>query len=320
MSTLTDRYVFAATRSLREPRRSEIARELSASIDEMAAARVDQGEPDDQAEREVLLGLGDPAALAVEYAERPTYLIGPALFPVYWRVTWLILAIAPVTVGLISALVEIADEPDVWPGIGEGIGTAFSVAIQVAFWSTLTFAIIERAGGTAHLPEWSLDRLPALPRKTQVTLADTVASLVVIGLVIVLLIAQNFRSFVPDGGDDAIAVLDPDLWSPWLALLVGVLVLSAAVEIWKYRVGRFTWPITGATAALSIAFAVPVIWLASQDRLLNPAFVTALDLSRDTVDAIGVVTICVVAAVEIGTVFDAVVKTRRAAAESRATE
>lgn len=317
MSTLTDRYVYATTRSLREPRRSEIARELTASINEMVAARVEEGESDESAEREVLLGLGDPTALAVEYAERPTYLIGPALFPVYWRVTLLVLAIAPVTVGLIVALVDIADDPELWPGVGHGIGTAFSVAIQVGFWSTLTFAIIERAGGTAHLPEWTLERLPVLPRKTQVSLSDTVASLVVIGLVTALLIGQNFRSFVPGDDDDVIAVLDPALWSPWLILLIGVLVLSAVVEVWKYRIGRFTWPITGATTALSVAFAVPVIWLASQDRLFNPAFIAKLELSRDTVDAMGIVTICVVAAVELGTVVDAVVKTRRAEAENR---
>jgi len=317
MSTLTDRYVHATTRSLREPRRSEIARELAASIDEMVAARIDEGESDESAEREVLLGLGDPTALAVEYSERPTYLIGPALFPVYWRVTLLVLAIAPVTVGLIVALIDIADDPEIWSGIGHGIGTAVSVAIQVGFWSTLTFAIIERTGGTAHLPEWSLDRLPALPRKTQVTLTDTVASLVVIGLVIALLIGQNFRSFVPGDDDDVIAVLDPDLWTPWLTGLIGVLVLSAVVEVWKYRVGRFTWPIAGATTALSIAFAVPVIWLASQDRLFNPMFIEKLDLSRDTVDAMGVVTICVVAAIELGSVFDAVKKTRQAEAEDR---
>lgn len=311
MTTLTDRYVFAATRTLREPRRSDIARELTASIDEMVAARIEAGGSEGSAEREVLLDLGDPSALAVEYDERPAYLIGPSLFPVYRRVTLLVLAIAPVTVGLIVALVAIADDPDVWPGIGDGFGAAWMIAIQVCFWSTLTFAIIDRAGGTAHLPRWSPDRLPAVPRASQVSLSDAVASLAMIALVVVLLVAQNFRSFVPSGGD-AIAVLDPDLWTPWLVLLIVVLVLSAAVEVWKYRVGRFTWPITAATAATSAAFAVPVIWLAAQDRLFNPAFVAELELSRDTVDAMGVVTICVVAAIELGTVADAIVKTRRA--------
>jgi len=311
MSNLTSRYVYATTRNLREPRRSEIARELTASIDEMVAARIEGGESEEAAEREVLLGLGDPNTLAAQYAERPTYLIGPDLFPVYWRVTMLVLAIAPVTVGLIVALIDIADDPHVWSGIGHGVSAAISVAIQVGFWSTLTFAIIERTGGTAHLPQWSLERLPALPRKTQVSLTDTIAGLVVIGVVIALLIGQNFGSFFRVGGD-AVAVLDPGLWTPWLVLLIGVLALSAVVEVWKYRAGRYTWPIVGTTTVLSIAFAVPVIWLASQDRLFNPVFVDKLELSRDTVDAMGVVTICVVAAIELGTIADAAVKAWKA--------
>ena len=81
--TLTDRYVWAVLKSLPEAKRTDIDRELRASIADDVEARVDGGEDADAAERAVLLALGDPATLAASYQGRTPGLIGPDLYPGY---------------------------------------------------------------------------------------------------------------------------------------------------------------------------------------------------------------------------------------------
>lgn len=278
-TTLTDRYVHAVLRSVPEDRRDDIGRELRASIADMVEARADAGEPEPDAEREVLTELGDPGVLAAQYADRPLHLIGPRYFLTYWRLLLKLLTWIPATVALVVLTVVMIAEQDSAKAIGDGVSAGIQVALHVAFWTTLTFAILERVDIDPGLPGWTVDSLPEAPQVRDITLVDTVASVVFIGFFIVVLIGQNFRSWVqgPDGDD--VAPLDPDLWSGWLPFLIGVLVVNIAVEVWKYRVGRWTWPLAGAMAVVSAAFALPIGWLAWNESLFNPAFVDAVGMS-----------------------------------------
>src|SRR3954464_2212709 len=90
-TTLTDRYVSAAVRTVPEDQRSDLAAELRASIDDQVDARVEGGEPRGSAERAVLTDLGDPDKLAAGYMDRPLYLIGPRYFLDWWRLLKLLL-------------------------------------------------------------------------------------------------------------------------------------------------------------------------------------------------------------------------------------
>lgn len=278
-ATLTDRYVHAVLRSTPDARRDEIGRELRSSIADMVEARVDAGASAGDAEREVLTDLGDPGALAAQYAGRPLQLIGPRYFLTYWRLVLKLLTWIPAAVALVVLTVSMIADQDAAKAIGEGVSAGVQVAFHVLFWTTLAFAILERLDVDAGLPEWTVDSLPEAPQEREITLVDTVASVVFIGLFVVVLVGQNFRSWVqgPDGDD--VAPLDPDLWSGWLPFLVGVLVVNVVVEVWKYRVGRWTWPLAGAMAVVSAAFALSVAWLAWNERLFNPAFVDAVGMS-----------------------------------------
>src|SRR4051812_19221227 len=84
MTSLVDRYVYTALRRVPEQQRADIDRELRASIEDAIEARVDAGETAELATESALLELGDPDRLADRYADRPNYLLGPKLFPV-WR-------------------------------------------------------------------------------------------------------------------------------------------------------------------------------------------------------------------------------------------
>lgn len=317
MNTLTDRYVYAATRYLSTARREDIALELSASVEEMVASRVAAGEDSAAAERAVLTELGNPDQLAAQYAEKPMHLIGPRYFAIYLRVTGTILLIVPLIVGIIAALAEVADDGNVGEVIGAGIGGAFSVAVHVVFWSTLTFALIDRYGTDAELPEWTVDNLPEIAAGRQVSLSDTIGSVFFTGLVAAVLVIQHFRSWIDGPDGDNVPVLEPDLWSFWLPLLIAALAASVVVDLWKYRVGRYTWPVVGGVVATSLLWLIPFVWLAAQDRLLSREFVDVLDISAANLDRINVTTIVVAIIIEVLTIGDAAWKAIQSRAAGR---
>ncbi|NES30382.1 hypothetical protein GCE86_04780 [Micromonospora terminaliae] len=272
MSSLTDRYLAATLRAVPAARRPEIETELRGSIEDMIDGRRADGRDAETAEREVLTELGNPAQLAARYADRRLQLIGPTYYLAWERLMKLLLSFVPATVGIIVGLLEATDGKNPGGAVGAGVATALEVAVQIAFWVTLVFAVLERTNTSLHLPAWTVDQLPEVQANRQITLVDVTAAIGWLVLVIAYLPIQHFHSFVPSGGGN-LPILDPALWSFWLPFLIAVLVATIGLEIAKYRAGRWTWPLVAVNAVLDLAFAVPVIWLMSTDRLLNPEFV-----------------------------------------------
>ncbi len=312
MNTLTDRYLAATLRSVPTQRRDEIASELRASIDDMIEARTDGGQDAATAEREVLTELGNPDVLAARYADRRLQLIGPTYYLIWLRLLKLLLSFIPALVGTIVTIVEAAEGKG-FGAIGPGIVVAMQVAVQITFWLTLTFAIIERSQATVDLPEWTVDQLPDAPVRRGIPLADTIASVVMLALTIAYLPFQHYQSWVRGTDGENIPILDPALWSFWLPALIVVLAATMVFEIVKYRIGRWTWPLFGIRALLSLAFAVPLAWLALSDRLLNPALAERLSwLSEaDNRDVLGLVIALSAAVVAVWDLVDTSIKTRR---------
>ncbi|MEH1099069.1 permease prefix domain 1-containing protein [Micromonospora sp. CPCC 205561] len=303
MTTLTDRYLAATLRSVPVARREEIATELRASIDDMVEGRTAGGQEAAAAEREVLTELGDPDLLAARYADRHLQLIGPTYYLAWARLMKLLLSFIPVGVGVLVGVLEAADGGTVGQAVGAGISGTIQVAVQIAFWVTAVFAVLERTSTPLHLPAWSVDQLPETPLHRQITCADTVASISFLTLVIAYLPMQHFRSFVTDDGGGNLPILDPALWSSWLPFLIAVLVATIGLEIAKYRAGRWTWPLVAVNAVLNLAFAVPVVWLMSTDRLLNPDLVARFDWLGE-VDNLNLVATAVIAGTVLVTLWD----------------
>ncbi|SIR00531.1 permease prefix domain 1-containing protein [Micromonospora avicenniae] len=281
MTSLTDRYLAATLRTVPAARREEIATELRGSIEDMIDGRRADGRDAEAAEREVLTELGNPAQLAARYADRRLQLIGPTYYLAWERLLKLLLSFIPALVGVIVGLVE-ATDGNGGDAIGAGIAAAIQTVVQIGFWVTLVFALLERTNTSLNLPAWTVDQLQEDYVNRQIKPVDTVAAIGWLVLVIAYLPLQHFHSFVPgdDGGN--LPILDPALWSFWLPVLMAVLVATVGLEFAKFRAGRWTWPLVGVNAALNVAFAAPVIWLISADRLLNPDFVNRWEwLSRE---------------------------------------
>ncbi|MEV2240885.1 permease prefix domain 1-containing protein [Micromonospora sp. NPDC049891] len=313
MTSLTDRYLAATLRSVPTGRREEIATELRASIGDMIDDRTAAGQDAGAAEREVLTELGDPAQLAARYADRRLQLIGPTYYLAWQRLLILLLSIVPAIAGVAVGVVQATVSDNPAGAIGSGVSVAFNVAVQIAFWVTLVFAVLERLGTPLDLPDWSVDQLPDHPVERDVTLTDVCASIVFLVLLIAFLPWQQFQSVIgPDG--ERLPILDPALWGFWLPLLLVVLLASIGLEIAKYRARRWTWPLVGVNAVLNLAFAVPAIWLLANDRLLNPEFVARFAWLRDGgLDTVARISIVVIVAVTIWDIVDSAVKARRSA-------
>ena len=312
MTTLTDRYVSATLQAVPVDRRAEIATELRGSIEDMIDGRTASGEEASTAEREVLTELGDPAQLAARYADRRLQLIGPTYYLAWARVLKLLLGIVPVVVGVVVGVVQVA-VGNAGGAIGQGIATALQVAVNIAFWVTLVFAVLERTGTAVDLPRWTVDRLPEVRPHRQIGLADTVAAIAFLVLLIVYLPLQHVRSFVSADDGSNLPILDPALWSSWLPVLMALLVAAVVVEVLKYRAGRWTWPLVTANAVLDVAVGSTLVWLLLSDQLLNPELLRHFEwLSReDGVRTTATVAIVVTVVIVLWDIADSVVKAAR---------
>ena len=280
MTTLTDRYVWGVLRAVPEPQRAELEPEIRAMVDDAVEARAAQTgvnrEADDAVERAALIELGDPELLAARYTGRSMVLIGPRLF-LTWRRLLVILLPIVVPFSALGVVVaqSLAGQTDVRALVGSGVSVAYNVAIQLVFWFTLVFALVDRAGDKSLDIGWTPDQLPALPttgRLSAVELALSMAALVFAGVFIV------WQQVAPADRDrrHRLPVFDPALWSFWLPWFLAVIALEVVFTALLYRAGRWTWPFAVVNALLAAAFAVPAFWLLQSDHLWNPAAVTAL--------------------------------------------
>ncbi|SFS15400.1 hypothetical protein SAMN04487846_3094 [Microbacterium sp. cf046] len=317
-TTLTERYVSAAMRTVPEKQRDDLAAELRASIDDQIDARVDDGEPHDAAERAVLTELGDPDKLAAGYTDRPLYLIGPRYFLDWWRLLKLLLWIVLPAAAFGIALAQTLDGQSLGPIIGNVVTTLIAVAVHLCFWTTLVFVIVERtgAGMGKGFTEWTVDQLPE-PRPRGVGFSDMIGTLVFLAVAAGAIIWDLTIGFVPGfvtGADAPLSFLDPALWPWWIAGLFIVMALEATLAIVVYLIGRWTPLLAVVNAVLALAVAIPALILLAQGMLLNPAYFPTIipDDGAQVASIVTVVTGFGIAAIAIWDIVDVTLKTVRA--------
>jgi len=142
-------------------------------------------------------------------------------------------------------------------------------------------------------------------------------------LAIVVIVIQTWRSFVSDADGSNIAVLDPDLWSFWLPLIIVILAVEILFEVAKYRVGRWTLTLAYANTAITMAFTIVALYLLMSDRLLNPEFITYIDENAGAGTSwyswTVAISAIVIVAVGVWTIVDGFFKTWRDSRDSKVT-
>jgi hypothetical protein len=328
-TSLTDRYIAAAMRTVPEKQRADLGAELRTSIDDQIDARVEAGEARDAAERAVLTELGDPEALAAGYTERSLYLIGPRYYLEWWRLLkilwWIVVPLAALGI----ALGQVLSDATFGEIISSSIVGAFTVALHIGFWVTLVFAILERNPGTSALQRnaltkdgpwapWNVDQLPEV-RPAGAGVADLVGSLVFLGIAAIAVLWDQLVGFVRVDGEP-LPVLNPGLWPWWIAGLLAIIVLEAIFAIVLFRMRRWTPALAVVNAVLALAVAIPAMALLAQGQLLNPEFFAEVIPAESAAEVFGVLSaitgfgIVVIAGWDI---IDGVLKTWRASRAER---
>ncbi|WP_430645893.1 permease prefix domain 1-containing protein [Agromyces sp. GXS1127] len=311
-ATLTDRYVWAAVRTVPDAQRADLDRELRERIGDASDALVGTGRTPADAERMALVELGDPAALAAGYVDRPLQLIGPSYFLTWWRLVKMLYAIVlPIAAGAVL-LAKMVSQAPIGEAFADAFSVAFALAVHLGFWPTLVFAILERSPGRAPDLTWNPEMLPDLPETgRRGRLGDLIASLVFLGLFAILIIWQGYGAPIERPMGEAVPVLSPDLWSfwiPWFLVIIGLeMVFAAAIYAWGWN-----WWLAVVNLLLNIAFAVPALWLFTTGQLFNPVFLEVIGWPwGEAGSVVTTIIVFVFVAVSIWDVVDGVIKTVR---------
>lgn len=322
LTDLTDRYVHVATTRLPVTQRADVERELRATVADMVEAHLagpGDGAPSTigrrAAEAAALEELGDPEVLATGYAGRPPALIGPAVYPA-WRgvlVTLLAVVLPIATAG--SALGQVVAGAGAADVLARALAIGLTTALHVAFWTTLTFAVVERTSGgdaqrRAAPARWTVERLPDLREEARRREAavDAVSS------VVVRLLALAGFAWVLRGWD-GVPVVNPDLGTG-LWLIVGALVAGTVVDALRLPSGGWTTPLAAAVTAIdAVVVAVVLGW--TGQRLFDPAFLEELGAATGSVrwgvglEVSVLVAVTVVAVLEVAVAWRRVLQRRR---------
>lgn len=237
MRNMIERYVYAVMKRLPNENKEEIERELYANIDDMLG--------DDHSEvhiESVLLALGEPRKLALQYKTKNRYLISPLYFDDYVRVLKLVMIIFLV-VSLVFNAIDLAINYEVssFTGLFTQVFTTifdgiFTAALQAFAWVTVVFFIIERAEEKSIRKAWKPSNLPEIPKNNDIEIkrSNAVAGLVVETIFsvifIILLISyldkigiyENFVMVAPLFDNDIVRAFTPIL----IASIIGSLVVS----------------------------------------------------------------------------------------------
>lgn len=276
-TTWTDRYITAVLKGIPEEKRADVNVKLRQLIDTSVLERMSRGEDPETAERLVLRELGDPMRVSATYSGRSLSLIGPGFYPEYIRLLKLLVSIVVPIVTVVVGVTTALTGESVWGVVLAALGSGFMVGIQVAFWITLVFAVIDRrtTDDSSVTSEWDFDDLPEIT-ENRIGLGDTLASITGLSLLVLFLLWQPTYQESFDPGGPSIPILNPALSTLWIPILIVILLASITLELIKYRAGKWTIPLAAVNSLLSVSFAFSAIFIISSDQLLNSDFMAAI--------------------------------------------
>jgi hypothetical protein len=256
---LIERYLQALKFALPQKQRDDIIKELRDSIlSQIEEKETEVGRPlteDDQVA--MLKKLGSPIHLASRYRKQQ-FLIGGAMFPIYWKVLKTSLGLAFLVLAGASVATAAAGKT-----LMESLGVLFrypTVALMTFAWITLAFSALEFFGAKLRLQDtWDPRKLPPLmkdsPRKSQF---ESITQLVVQTIFSVWWLAGLHYQYLIFGPGIAFLHLGP-VWQtiyPLFVVMVAVdLSLSASMLIWpQWTKGRALSRLVMSTLSLVVIY------------------------------------------------------------------
>lgn len=266
---LIDRYIYAVVKRLPEKQREDITQELRGLIDDMLTQRTGGGRAARADIEAVLTELGDPAALAAKYSEKPRYLIGPELFDKYVMV--LKIALAAGAFGMLVAMaVRYAVSPpqSLSEMFGSFTGGILSGLMQAFAWVTAIFAAVEYS--SCETPRklkkenWKPSDLPEIPAgRIVIRRSNPIVGVIFTTFLFVIFnFAPSLFSIYSTGsGISSVPIFDLNVLKNSMPLINAWFAVSFLKQILKLVYGRYDFRFAAMDILLSsicLAFAIPV--------------------------------------------------------------
>jgi hypothetical protein len=253
---LFERYLQAIRRNLPWGRQDDILAELRVNLEAQLEDKEEQlGRPMTEGEMiDWLKQLGSPVAMAMRYQPQQ-YLIGPAIFPMYWYVLRLVLPWTAVLFTVVNGLL-IATQTTGAPSISGAISRLPGVLISIT--GSITFAFVALEFAISHYPKfhlpliaWSRDWNPsALPPLEKVpppghkpkSYAQAAAEVIFGFLFLVWLTLLPHNPWMLGPGPAALHASPFHLGHVWWDFYRVVVILNFIQVGWKsYRLWEGTW-------------------------------------------------------------------------------
>ena len=284
--SLINRYIAEVGRHLPEKDRSDIEAEIHSMIEDTLEERGHTAtSADDKVIVETLEELGDPKLLAYKYSPPKRYLIGPEWYEGYLKILQRILFTALPVIAVVMFVLTLANDPLNFIGAaGKAVESVFNVGVQILFWVTFVFALLERSEEKpVDLPKsssrtWTIDQLPKMPRRRQISVVESAMNIAVL-LFLLIWIALPFVQNRFQGNPVAVPFLHPNLWNFWLPVFFIIMALTLVHEVFKLKIGNWAPALTATNVILGLISIAYIIALVTTQDLINPEFLTRLDSS-----------------------------------------
>lgn len=287
---LIEAYIYEVTRRLPEKMRNDIALELRSTIEDMLPENYSEIEV-----KNVLSKLGNPVELAASYRDTPRYLIGPQVYDAYIGTIKLV---APWAI-LITLLVHVVESIVLFTGeealltaiiktFSMTIASMITVLLQVLFWITIVFVVMERTGGLkGNFPlfnnkdEWTPDDLKnttIIPKEKNIPISDIAFSL--FGTVFIAILyfnADHFAGIYQSDNTGKLTFTAPffnqeTLLSYWPIILL-LISLEIIISLYKLKVRKWTIQLAGINTIVHLLSTIVFIVIVSNPNLIHDEFI-----------------------------------------------
>lgn len=302
---LIEVYVYEVTRRLPEKTRDDIALELQSTIEDMLPEHFSEEEV-----KEVLQTLGNPSELAAKYRDTPMYLIGPKVYDTYMNVMKLVVPWAiliAILVPMVESILLTSEGEHLLSVVGNAFGvilaSVFSVLIQVFFWITLVFFIIDRkvmskddlsllTGVQKWTPE-ALKNVPIIPKRKAIKLSEVLFGIILPVLWLVLYFnAERFvgvyRSMDGNGLRMVLPVFNQSVLLSYWPIVLLFAILQICITIYKFNEKIWTRKLAITNAVFHIFSMGVMIFIVSNPALINeevvPYMANLLEFDNPSID------------------------------------
>ncbi|HCB02526.1 MAG TPA: hypothetical protein DEP19_09100 [Anaerolineae bacterium] len=308
--SLIDRYVAEVGRHLPSSEREDIEKEIRSTLEDTLEENTQKGKPaNDENISTVLKQFGDPELLAQKYSPRKSYLIGRTWYEIYIQILKRVLGTALPIVWLVQIFVKHDASDKLGQVLTQSFGATFNIGIHVWFWITITFVILEHVGvkpseldGNKNR-EWSPERLPALPKKRQISFTDAITDLItsvvsIVGGIVLLSISPT--------------TLHPALFTVWVPIFLGITVLSFIHELFKLKTGNWTPALMITNVILNLVLIGFAIAFYTSQQFINPVVFAELPqkMQESIIWTIGIST-AILVGIFAWSIYNSIVMSRR---------